>query len=252
MAHQKREAYAFVTTLTNLLLNKDAFAVACKNVEAVFDANAPSTRLSIVFQADDVLKIVCEGLQYVDMAFLAKISAAIPGDKYQIIEVIKPCASVHVTEVYDPISVMVQISTDIVPPAPTQPDDADLDAFPKLQVNNIRDINIPEGLRVPVLRILNALYNGYRKNAPCPIKNVSFAAGRTALIIKDPPSYSLDFLSSLVADFPGIVTDYRFEFVVEDAKTYFTIYMHQISGGSGGGYTRAKRTRSLWSKLNPF
>lgn len=241
----------YVKTLVETLQNKAAFGATCAAIEAAVDRHAPLTRSCIVFQTEDVVKISYEGFVFVNAALLDAIRDAIPPAQRQTIRVIKPCVSEHVTDTYAPITVVVQIGTaarapDADAPAPAPPD------APKLQVNNLRDLSIPDALRMPVLRILNMLYAGEGELAPSLLRGVRFATRRAALIVPNPPTFSHDFLSGLFTAFPGVVADYRFERAKEAGTetTYLTVYLQQLSGGAG--YARAKRARGLLSAFSPF
>jgi len=244
----------YVSTFVDTLQNKEAFGATCKAIEATVDMHAPLTRSCLVFQSEDTLRISYEGLAYVNATMLDALRAAIPEAQRQYIRVVKPCVSEHVIDTYTPITILVQIGTagntvgGTVPPA-----DAAAVETPKLQVNNLRDLNIPDALRTTVLRVLNMLYNGEGEFSAPMLRGVRFAARRSALIIPDPPTFSHDFLSSLFTTFPGVVLDYRFERTKDAGRetTYLTVYLQQPPSG-GPGYTRAKRARSLLGMLSPF
>ncbi len=249
------EKFSYVKSIVDVLLNKDTFAATCMGIEKAVDRCAPNIRSCIVSQSSDVVKIAYEGFPFVDTALLASVRDAIPDAQYQFIRVVKPCMSAYVTESYTPITLIVQLGVSATIPPPEHTDDDPAAGYPKLQINNIRDLNIPENMRPSVLRILNMLYSGHGDTTPAPLSKVKFANKRPTLIITDPPTYSFSFLSEMVAAFPGVIADYRFEHVKDNSTgtTYLSVHLQQYaSDPRGGGYMRSARSRGILSRFNPF
>lgn len=251
-------AKPYVSSLVQHLQNKN-FAAPCTRVEAIIDKFCAGNNESIVYQTETSLKMSWENLLRVDLSLLIAIREAIGNEYFRRMEVSRPCYSKYTLESYRPVTLVIMFKLPFAPESriAADPDFVGGTEAPKLLVQNLRDLNIPVTMLPTVHRILNVLYMGKRGAiAPCPLKKVLYSAKTNTLVVEDPPTYSYEFISELVARFTGTIVDIVFEQKSDGGTITVTmlVCLRALTSKETDGYVREKggARRGILSRFSPF